>query len=332
MKDFLSASCIRFNEKNSLLCATKTPLKIFCSKIKMQPVQRAYFELHIAVFLFGFTAILGDLISLPALSLVWWRVALTCLSLLFFIRLNEIFRKIPRKHFWHFTGIGLIVALHWIAFYGSIKLANASIALICLATISFFTSLIEPAVMGYKVRAYELALGLLIIPGMWLIAGATEVGMQAGLWAGILSAFLASIFAVLNKKLIEKADSFSITFIELGSAWLFLSLLLPFVFFFQPDWKFVPQGLDWLYLLVLALLCTTLAYVLSLRALRHLSAFISNLTINLEPVYGILMAVFILKDNEELTPDFYLGGAIILLAVFSYPFLKKWSLRREKKV
>jgi len=291
---------------------------------------RSYVELHIAVFLFGFTAILGDLIQLTALVIVWWRVLLTSLSLLIFIRVFKLFRELPRQLLLQYAGIGVLVGIHWLTFYGAIKLSNASITLICMATTSFFTAILEPIILRQPVKWFEIGLGLLIIPGMILVVNGTDFSMLPGIGVGLLSALLASIFAILNKKLVDRSDTFSITFLELGSAWLFLSLLLPFYFWYQPELVILPARLlDWGYIFTLALLCTTLAYVLALRSLRHLSAFASNLTVNLEPVYGILLAWVLLSENEELAPDFYWGGVIILLAVFSYPLIKRIMKKRH---
>ena len=289
----------------------------------MNPTQRAYLELHIAVLLFGITAILGDLILLPAVVLVWWRVLITCISLFFLIRMGAGLRGLPKKLVLQYMGIGVLVALHWITFFGSVKFSNASICLVCMATTSLFTSFLEPFLLKQKFKWYELLLGLLIIPGMALVVNSTEWSMLTGIIMGLTSAFLAAMFSILNKKLVTKAEPMSITFLELGSAWLFISLFFPFYFFKFPEAVFWPQGMDWVYLLILALLCTTLAYVLTLRALKYISAFASNLTINLEPVYGIILAWLILQENKELSSGFYLGCGMILLAVFSYPFIKK---------
>lgn len=295
----------------------------------MDNVKRAYLELHVAVFLFGFTAILGDLIQLSALVIVWWRVLITSISMLFLIRVGKLFRTLPLKSILQFMGVGVLVAIHWVAFYGAIKLSNASITLICMATTSFFTSLVEPLIMKQRVRWYEIALGLLIIPGMALIVQTTDASMNYGILMGLLAAFTAALFATFNKRLIGQSDELNITFLELGSAWLVLSLVLPYYLYQnQGSIIFMPSKADWLYLIVLALLCTTLAYVLALRALRHLSAFAANLTVNLEPVYGIALAWLILSENEELTPSFYWGVFIILLAVFSYPLLKRIMRKR----
>ncbi|MEL6636555.1 MAG: EamA family transporter [Bacteroidota bacterium] len=288
----------------------------------MKKTHRAYLELHFAVFLFGFTAILGDLISLAATTLVWWRVLLTSISLLFLIRGGRQLGALPRSLILQYMGIGVLVGLHWITFFGAIKYSNASVCLVCMATTSFFTALLEPLLLRQPTRAYEILLGLLIIPGMALIVRSLDWSMLTGVGLGLLSALLASLFAILNKKLVDRADPLSITFLELSSAWLFISFLLPLLYYQNPDLPFWPRDWDWGYLLILALLCTTLAYVLALRSLQHLSAFAANLTVNLEPVYGIVLAIFLLQDNKELNPNFYGGGLIILIAVFSYPLLK----------
>lgn len=280
--------------------------------------------MHLAVLLFGFTAILGDLIQLSAISIVWWRVLLTCISIVFLMNIRSIFSSLARQQILQFMGIGILVGIHWICFYGAIKLANASVALVCMATTTLFTSLLEPLLFRRAISWYEVLLGILIIPGMILIVDSLERGMMLGMWIGLLSAFLASLFAILNKKVVTNARPFAITFLELGSAWLFLSLLFPFYLQVSEDASFVPpHWSDWIYLFILALLCTTLAYSLSLRALHHISAFASNLSLNLEPVYGILMAWILLDEDKELSTNFYYGVVVMLLAVFSYPLLKR---------
>ncbi len=288
----------------------------------MNPVTKSYIELHFAVFLFGFTAILGDLIQLSAINMVWWRMLLASISLLLLIRFRGLWQKMPSTLVLKFMGIGVIVALHWICFFGSIKLANASIGVICMATTTFFTAFLEPIFVKTKVNKWEIGLGLLIVPGMALIVGTVGLDLWLGIAVGLLSAFLAALFAVMNKVMIEKAHPLNITFLELGSGWLFISLLLPLFFLSDNSASFFPASSDWLYLFILAFACTTLAYVLALRSLRYISAFASNLTINLEPVYGIALAWLILKENQELSPGFYYGVLLILAAVFSYPLLR----------
>lgn len=287
---------------------------------------RAYAELHLAVFLWGFTAILGDLISLNAVTLVWWRVLLTSISLLALVRAGRIVADMGRRQVLIFAGLGCIVALHWVTFYGAIKLANASVGLICLATTALFSSILEPLIVKRKFLWYELALGLFILPGIWLIIDGVNASMTTGVLVGLLSAILVTIFTSYNKLYVEKSDPLRITFIELSAGTLFLTPLLPFM-----PGTFWPTSIDWVYLIILAVLCTTFTNFLFLRALKKLSAFAANLTVNLEPVYGIALAYFLLNDAEELTPSFYWGTGLILVAVFGYAGIKRFfRLRGER--
>jgi drug/metabolite transporter (DMT)-like permease len=286
---------------------------------------RAYLELHLAVFLWGFTAILGDVIMLNAVTLVWWRVLLTSISLLAFVRVGKLLKEVGKKQALIFAGLGCIVALHWVTFYGAIKLANASVGLICLATTALFSSILEPLIVKRKFLWYELALGIFILPGIWLIIDGVDSSMTTGVLVGLSSAVLVTIFTSYNKLYVEKADPLRITFIELSAGTLFLTPLLPFM-----PGNFMPGLMDWAYLIVLAVLCTTFTNFLFLRALKKLSAFAANLTVNLEPVYGIALAYFLLNDAEELTPSFYWGTGLILIAVFGYAGLKRYfRLRKE---
>jgi len=295
----------------------------------MNPTRRAYIELHLAVFLFGFTAILGKIISVPETVLVWWRVLLTTISLLFLVKIGKLIREMPRKLIFQFLAIGILVAIHWVTFFGAAKYANVSVCLICMAIASFFTALLEPFIMKQRVKWFELGLGLIIIPGMALIVQNIESYMLIGVIMGLISAFLAALFSTLNKKLITKSSPLEITFLEIGGALLFLTLIMPIYLYFEPTIQLIPIGMDWIYLLILALVCTTFAYVLNIRALNHITAFAANLTINLEPVYGILLAIILLQENKELNNLFYIGVLMILSAIFIYPLLKK---RFEKDI
>jgi drug/metabolite transporter (DMT)-like permease len=289
----------------------------------MNTTKRAYLELHIAVLLFGFTAILGNLIQLSAVVLVWWRVFLASLFFLIFTKAASQIRLMPPRTFWKFVGIGCLVTLHWLTFYGSIKLANASIALICLATTSFQSSLLEPLMTRQPIKWFEVAVGVIIVPAMVFIAGNLPSNMTAGLVMGIVSSVLVVIFSILNKKMIDEAEPLSISLLELGSSCVFLTFLLPIYFYFDKTAAFMPSSMDWMYLLILAIFCTNIGYLLATRSLKHLSAFATNLTVNLEPIYGIILAIVILKENKDLPFSFYVGSATILVAVLSYPFLKK---------
>jgi len=286
-------------------------------------------ELHIAVLLFGFTAILGALIEISAVSLVAWRVV--CAAFIFWaISSWSRITQLPRTIIWRMAVIGVIVALHWIGFYGAIKLSNASIALVCLSTTSFFSAFIEPAILRTRIKWRDVLIGLLIIPAMILVVNGVESVMYAGITVGIVAAVLAAVFSAWNKKLIDGVHPVDMSTIEMTSASLFM---LPLVYVYQSmdaSSIWLPQGIDWVYIAVLVLLCTNLAYILSIRALRHLSAFESVLLINLEPVYGILLAYLILDEHEQMSASFYMGAVLILLVIFGSGWLRRRDLKTEQ--
>jgi drug/metabolite transporter (DMT)-like permease len=286
---------------------------------------RAYFYLHFCVLIWGFTAILGKLISLKAVPLVWWRVTLCCATLILFIPRGQ-FRGVSKKQYQQMFGIGILVGIHWLCFYGAIKLSNASVAVATMATTSFFSALVEPLLTRQKVKGYELALGLLILPGMALIAGNIDWDMRIGFAVGIVGALLASVFSSLNKKMIDNhpPPPLVMSFTELFGGVAVCSLVMPFLLWQSPDTPLMPTTVDWGWLLILAWVCTLLPYYLTLLAMRYISAFATNLTINLEPVYGVLLAALFFREDKDLNPQFYIGVIVILLAVFSHPFLKKY--------
>lgn len=284
--------------------------------------KKAYLQIHVAVLLFGLTAILGDLIQVSSLSIVWWRVLLTSVSFMFIVSWKNLM-QIPRKQVLRLALIGALISLHWLTFYGSIKLANASVSLVCLATTSFMTAILEPIMLKQKFKWYELLLGLVIVPGMWLIMNDLDASMRLGVYSGLISALLATIFSILNKKNIEGTPPRSMALIEMSAAFLMMSLLLPFYLKFSEDVKFMLHGTDWIYMIILVLGCTTLAFILNLKSLKYLSTFTTNLIINLEPVYGIILAMLILNEHHELNTNFYIGVSVILSSVFLHPFLKR---------
>ncbi|MCB0689941.1 MAG: DMT family transporter, partial [Saprospiraceae bacterium] len=288
----------------------------------MYSVQRkSYLQLHLAVLLFGFAAILGDLINLTAVVLVWWRLFITLLSLPFLVNILHEWRKTNRKFLWQWAGIGILVALHWIAFFASIKLANASVALVCLATATVFTSFFEPIFNRSAINLFEVVLALLVVPCMILIVSDLDVSLIKGVWAGLLSAALLSLFGVLNKRMIHHGHPMFITFVELGSGWLLIGIYL--LVSNTTSMQVLPVGTDWLYLVLLAIGCTTFGYVLVLYSLKHLSAFTAMLAFNLEPVYGMILAFFLLGDASQLSSTFYIGGILIIILVFLHAFLQK---------
>lgn len=291
--------------------------------------QKAYLQLHLAVFLFGFTAILGKLITLDQTALVWNRLWIAVLGLVFLPGVIRGIGNIKRVNLIRFCGIGVIVALHWLTFYGSIKVGNnASVTLACLATTSLFTSVLEPIITKSKFQWVELILGLIVIVGIYFLTGVGETFYWA-IVIGLISAFLASLFSVYNKKYITGQNSLSVSTIELFAGFLFITIAYPFLqhLFPQPQW--FPTGHDWLWLIILGVFCTSLAFALSMEALKELSAFVSNLSINLEPVYGILLAIWILNEAADLNTHFYIGTSIILFSVLMHPIILKFQKKKD---
>jgi drug/metabolite transporter (DMT)-like permease len=285
----------------------------------------AWLQIHFCVLLWGFTAILGKLITLPALPLVWWRMLLVALVLLMVPRVLRGLRAMSPKLRWSYAGVGALVALHWLTFYAAIKLSNASVAATCIALGTVFTAFIEPWLTGKRLSKREVALGVAVLPGVALVAGGVPEGMLAGVAVGTVSAIFVALFSSLNKRLVEHADPLSVTALEMAAGVATLTLIAPLSGLLVPAFGGNPFALpsmhDALYLLLLAMACTLVPFALALMALRHLSAFAAQLSVNLEPVYAIVLAAVLLGEQRELTPQFYLGVAIILGAVLVFPLV-----------
>ena len=296
----------------------------------MNIVLRSYIYLHIAVFLFGFTGILGYVIDLPAITLVWWRSLLTWLMLLPYMFYTNGFKHITKCSFAIFAGIGCIVALHWISFYGSIKLANSSVAMICLATISVMTVFCDAWFNKKSILWKDALIGIAIIPGILLIIQNISTQYKLGFIVGLIAAAFSAIFATLNKKFVQSLHSISITWIELFAVWAFITLMLPFYYNINPEAKFLPNNSDLFYLIILSLFCTVISYVLVLKSLHHISAFSAMLTFNLETIYGIILSIVILHEHRQMNAWFYLGVLLILLSVFLHPYLNNARQKKSK--
>ncbi len=277
-------------------------------------MKKAFIQLHIAVFLAGFTAILGKLITLNEGLLVWYRLFITVVTLWLFLYLKKEFDRLSVKNTVLILGVGAIVAMHWVCFYGSIKYANVSVSLTCFSAIGFFTSIFEPVIMKRKIDLFEVFLGLLAIAGIYLIFDFYPQ-YKTGILFGIISALLASLFPIFNKNLLKNFSAKTVTLYEMTGGLLALSLIIPFYLKFFPAEYYLPSVTDWLWLLVLAWLCTVLSFILQLNALKRVSPFTANLTYNLEPIYGIMLAFIIFHENKYLSSGFYYGLALILLAV-----------------
>lgn len=287
----------------------------------MLPSQRAQWQIHFCVVLWGFTAILGKLISLPAYALVMWRMGLVVALLALLPRVWRGVAVMSRRQFAILCGIGVLIALHWLTFYAAIKTANASVAVTCIALAPVFLAAIEPLIARRPIDLRELALGIAVIPGVALVVGGIPDAMHAGVAFGVVSALLCAMFTVLNKRHAHHADALTVTSVELGAGAFFLIALAPWLS--TPEVYPIPNLHDAALLLVLAVVCTVLPFALSLVALRHLTAFNAQMAVNVEPIYAIVLAIVLLGEQRELEPSFYLGVAVVLAAVFLQPLLTR---------
>lgn len=277
-------------------------------------MKKAFIQLHIAVFLAGFTAILGKLITLNEGLLVWYRLLVTSLTLALILLYKKQLAVLKLKQAFRIFGVGAIVALHWVSFYGSIKHSNVSVSLTCLSAIGFFTSFLEPLFMKRRIDIVEILLGLMAIAGIYLIFDFYPQ-YKLGILLGLISALLASLFPIFNKILLFKVSANTLTVYEMTGGLIALTFFLPFYLKEFPAAYFLPTLNDWIWLLVLAWLCTVFTFILSLNALRKISPFTANLAYNLEPVYGIILAFLIFHENKYLSAGFYYGLSLILVAV-----------------
>lgn len=295
----------------------------------MEIRSKAYLQMHIATFLWGLTAILGKMISIGEFPLVWYRVFFVSICMLLLPGLLKQLKQLNRKTILLLSGIGILLSLHWVAWYGSIKYANASVAVSCIASVSLFVSILEPILNRTAFDKSNIILGIMVIPGILLINQSLELQYKFGFLLGILAAFLAAVFAVLNKRYTQNIAPNTITFVQMLSGWLFLSLCLPFYLKIQPGNFHLPDGKDFVLLLILSLFCTVIPYNLFLKTLKATDAFTTSLINNLEPVYGIILAAILLHENKELNWKFYIGTLIILSAVFIHAYLSNRNSKRS---
>lgn len=290
-------------------------------------MKQALIKLHIAVFLAGFTGVLGALIKLNEGLLVWYRLILTVATLFVLLSWKKKITKIPTASVLKLFGIGTLIALHWVCFYGSIKMSNVSIGLICFSSVGLFTAVLEPVFTNKKFSWAEVGLGLISLLGIYLIFH-FDMRYRAGILVGIAAALLAALFSVLNKRHVYMAAPQTLMLYELSGGLLVITLLIPVYLHYIPTNYVFPTLSDWAWLLVLSWLCAVLGMNLMLQSLQKVSAFTQNLTLNLEPVYGILLAFIIFKENEQLDSSFYFGFALIAFSVV----LQMLRVMRRKRV
>ncbi|MFT3843880.1 MAG: EamA family transporter [Lacibacter sp.] len=292
----------------------------------MNSTKKAFLQLHIAVFLAGFTGVLGRLIEINEGWLVWYRLILASVMLFGYLYFTGKLVKLDRKVLLQCFFAGSLITLHWVLFYGSIKYANVSVALVCFAATGSFTSFLEPWINKHPFDVFEMILGLLVLVGIYFVFH-FDTQYMTGILLGLGAAFLSALFPIYNRRLVQKIpDAKVITLYELIGGWFTLSFVLPFYLKLSPAKYSFPTTMDWLWLFILSLFCTIFVLHLAISSLKKISAFTANLTYNLEPVYGITLAFAIFHENRELNIGFYIGIAIVIFSVFAH----SWRVWRKK--
>ena len=283
-------------------------------------MKKAFLQLHAAVFLAGFTGILGRLITLNAGLLVWYRLLITVVVMWLLFHFTGKLIKVAKKDILKLTGIGFLSAMHWLTFYASIKTSNVSVALVCFSAVGFFTALLEPILLKKKFNRTELMLGIIVMIGIYIIFH-FDADYKTGIILGVSSAVLLAASMIYFKVFVEKLGSETTLTYQLSGALLTLSIVMPFYLFQFPTSYLFPDINDWIWLLILSLVCSVLAFQLTGHAIKKLSAFTVNLTFNLEPVYGIILAFIIYKENQLLSKWFFAGIALVAISLIIHIFL-----------
>jgi len=287
-----------------------------------------YLHLHFIVFIWGFTAVLGALISIEAIPLVWYRMLMATVFILLFLKLKKIPLKFSKKALAIFALSGLIIALHWLAFFGAIKVANVSVTLAIMSTGAFFTSFLEPLFYKRKIIWYEVLFGLLVIVGLYIIFN-VEGDYFYGILLALAASFLGALFSVINGKYTIKYNASAVSYYELGFGMLCITIYLAFSGSFTTEF-FQLKNTDWSYLFILASACTAYAFIASLHVMKWISPYTVMLTINMEPVYGIILALLILGDDENMSPQFYYGALLIVITVVANGIVKNRTKRKKR--
>lgn len=288
---------------------------------------KSYLHLHFIVFIWGFTAVLGKLISLDAMPLVWYRMSLAVLFILLYIWYKKVPVKVPLKTLFGFLFAGLVIAFHWFTFFKAIKVSNISVTLACLSTGAFFASLMEPLFYSRKVIWYEVFFGIIVFIGLYIIFN-IDGHFINGILLALTSAFLSALFSMINGKYAKEYNPTVISFYELLGGVLFFSIFLYFTGSFNTSF-FKVSNSDWLYLIILSTFCTAYAFIASVKVMKFLSPYTVMLTINLEPIYGIILAVIVFEETEKMSFNFYIGALIILSTVILNGVLKYHSTQKK---
>ncbi len=289
-----------------------------------------YLHLHFIVFIWGFTAVLGALITLEAIPLVWYRMLLATGFVFLYLKIKKEHLRFSMKTLGGFALAGIIIALHWLTFFGAIKASNVSVTLAVISTGAFFTSLLEPLLYGRKIIWYEVFFGLLVMVGLYIIFD-VKASYTLGIVLALISAFLSALFSVINGKFVLKHKASAISFYELLFGVIGISIYLAISGSFTTDF-FSVSNHDWMYLAILASGCTAYAFIASIHVMKWISPYTVMLTINMEPVYGIILALLVLGDAEKMGSQFYYGAIIILLTVIANGIIKITQERKRKRL
>jgi drug/metabolite transporter (DMT)-like permease len=287
-----------------------------------------YLLLHLIVFIWGFTAILGALITIDAIPLVWYRMLLAVVFIVIFFLWKKKSFKVDRKGLIKFLFTGVVIALHWVFFFKAIKVSNVSVALVTMSTGAFFTSLLEPIFFKRKINTLEIFLGLLVIAGLYIIFN-FESQYKLGIVYALIASFLGALFAVLNGLFIKKYTADTISLYQLFFGVVFITIYLLFTKGFSVSFFQIPR-LDWVYLFVLSSICTAYAFIASVQVMKYLSPYTVMLTINLEPIYAIILALLIFGEEEQMSSTFYVGTFIVLVVVLLNGIIKNRSILKAK--
>lgn len=291
-----------------------------------------YLHLHFLVFIAGFTAILGELISIGSTALVWYRMLIAGILMFVFIKIIKLKIQVSTKTKLQFFGAGIIIALHWITFFEAINQSNVSITLAMFSTGAFFASFIEPLIYKRRIIWYEILFGMIVILGVFLITQ-SEIKYLNGILLGISSALFSTLFAVINGRFIKQHTATVISFYEFISGVVFLSL---FILIFNDGFSvefFSLSTSDWIYIMILASVCTAYAFIGSVKVMRFISPYTVVLTYNLEPLYGIALALLLFPETETMSTQFYYGAFLVLVTVLADGILKnRKSIKKRKSL
>ncbi|QXP64717.1 DMT family transporter [Polaribacter sp. HaHaR_3_91] len=287
-----------------------------------------YLQLHLIVFIWGFTAILGALISLDAIPLVWYRMSLAVLFIVLYFIIKKKSFKVDKKGLLKFFVTGVIIALHWIFFFKAIKVSNVSVALVTISTGAFFAALIEPIFYKRRINPLEMVLGLIVIFGLYIIFN-FESQYKLGIIYALIASFLSALFSVFNGLFIKEYAANTISLYQLVFGVLFITVYLLVTNGFSVSFFIIPTS-DWIYLLILSSICTAYAFIASVKIMKYISPYTVMLTINLEPIYAIVLALFIFGEKEKMNPEFYFGAFIVLFVVLLNGIIKNKTVIRNK--